>query len=170
MSSYQHCRLLPNYGSWGIYDFYQLPAARIVNMFVSLKRRSRKRLMPSSKNKLHSKLNATYLLGKLFFSRLIFSPSHLSKAQSRQRSMLFFGNSKTMSIHPLPHWAGRHGRQSTKSADHRHILPNSWSVQNKWWSWSSLLLSRRNTFVICLTRLQGMNSDCKPTRKLLKHN
>ena len=36
-------------------------------MFVSLKRRSRKRLMPSSKNKLHSKLNATYLLGKLFF-------------------------------------------------------------------------------------------------------
>jgi hypothetical protein len=85
-------------------SFDQLPGARIADVVISLKLRSRKRLMPSSKNKLHFRLNATCLSGKLFsFIRFSHSFIYFLKARSRQRSMSFFGSSKTMSIHPSSH-------------------------------------------------------------------
>ena len=58
-------------------SFDQLSGARIADVLISLKPRLRKRLMPSSKNKLRSRLNATYLSGNLFFHP-IFSLFYLS--------------------------------------------------------------------------------------------
>lgn len=88
-------------------SFDQLPGARIADVLISLKPRSRKRLIPSSKNKLHFRLNATCLSGNFssFFSSdfLTFSFIFFLKARSRQRLMSFFGSSKSMSIHPSSH-------------------------------------------------------------------